>query len=319
MLHSLLFRDGRPAGADLAPADLPDLHGPAIVAWSRCDPGDSNGLDDAAALTGIPRQRLDAVLSQRHRGGMWRFGEGFALHTHVVRPDDDDFTRLVVLVSPDAIVTCSDDPDLDLAAVLSEVGSHDAVARHGTMALLHRLLEWLVNGYHETALDVDDDIDGVEDVLFDEAPTAVALVQRESHRLRRRLVLLRRAALPLRDALDELRGADPQAGEPWIERHLTDITRRLDHLVGLVESLREMLASMLSTSINVQQNRLNTTMKKLTGWAAVIAIPTFLTSWYGMNVMLPGQHGMWGAALAYGLVIGSSIVMYLSFRRRDWL
>ncbi|WP_106581459.1 magnesium transporter CorA family protein [Murinocardiopsis flavida] len=319
MLHSLLFRDGRPAEADLAPADLPDLHGPATIVWAECEPGDTDGIAEAAALTGIPRDRLDAVMARRHRGGVWHFDAGFALHMHVVRPQDADYTRLVVLLSTDAVVTCTDDPDLDFAPVLSAVESNDAIARHGTFALLHQLLEWLVNGYHQTALDVDDGIDGVEEILFDEAPAAIARVQRESHRLRRRLVLLRRAVLPLREAVDELRGTDPAAGDPWVDRHLADITRRLDHLVGLIESLREMLGSMLSTSINVQQNRLNITMKKLTGWAAVIAIPTFLSSWYGMNVMLPGQHQPWGAALAYGLVAGSAVAVYLSFRRRDWL
>ena len=60
-------------------------------------------------------------------------------------------------------------------------------------------------------------------------------------------------------------------------------------------------------------------MKKLAGWAAIIAVPTAVTGWFGQNVPYPGFGHEWGVWLTSGLIIGLSALLYFSFRRRDWL
>ncbi|WP_046469643.1 magnesium transporter CorA family protein [Allosalinactinospora lopnorensis] len=320
MLHGLLFRDGETTGADVDPSRLPELGGPRTVVWAAGDPGSPADLDSAAALCGIPRARIEAIMTPGRRGRLWRSDGRYALPAQAVRPSADgaEFTRLVMLVSPDAMVTFSEKPALDIGSVLADDLDHAAVARDGTAALVRHVVERLITGYQETVLDIDEGISEVEELLFENAPAVIARVQRDTHLLRRRLALLRRAVLPLREALDELRQADTRTkGRPG--QHVHGLVRQLDHLLGLIDSLREMLVSVLGTNINLQQNRLNVTMKKLTGWAAVIAIPALITSWYGMNVELPGRHELWGAVLANVLVMGAALAIYLSFRRRDWL
>ncbi|RNL85330.1 magnesium transporter CorA family protein [Halostreptopolyspora alba] len=318
MPRSVVFRDGHPSEEDVAPDRVPELGGPGTVAWVACDPHSSGDLDAAAALTGIPRDRVGAVLAPHRRDRMWAFDGRYAIHTHVIRPDRDEARapRLVVLVSTDALVTCCDTPDVDLGAVLTSTLDAGSLARSGTAEILRGLLQWLVTGYQETALDIDERIDDIEESLFSESSTAIDRVQRDTHALQRRLVLLRRSVLPLREDIAELRQLAPRAGT-GIGDHLP--VRQLDHLLTLIDSLREMLVSVLSTNLNLQQNRLNRTMKKLTGWAAVIAIPTFVTSWYGMNVPMPGQFRLWGALLASAVVLAGAVVMYAIFRRKDWL
>ena len=60
-------------------------------------------------------------------------------------------------------------------------------------------------------------------------------------------------------------------------------------------------------------------MKKVTSWAAIIAVPTLITGYYGMNVPYPGFARHWGAWLAAVLVIVLSGGLYVIFRRKDWL
>ncbi|MBB4932274.1 magnesium transporter [Lipingzhangella halophila] len=318
MARSVVFRNGDRSEEDVDPNRMPELHGPGTVAWMACDPGSSDELDAAAALTGIPRERIDAVLTPHRRDRMWRFDERYAIHTHIIRPDrnEAEATRLVLLVSSEALVTCCDDPDLDIGDVLTGTLDTDALARAGTAEILRAILQWLVTGYQKTALEIDEGIDEIEESLFEESPTAIDRVQRDTYGLQRRLVLLRRSVLPLREDFAELRHLTSRSG-PSIGEHLP--VRQLDHLLTLIDSLREMLVSTLSTNINLQQNRLNKTMKKLTGWAAVIAIPTFITSWYGMNVPMPAQTELRGALLASAVVLAGAAVMYLIFRRKDWL
>ena len=60
-------------------------------------------------------------------------------------------------------------------------------------------------------------------------------------------------------------------------------------------------------------------MKKVTSWAAIIAVPTLITGWYGMNVPYPGSGETWGVILAAALSLGCSGSLYVLFRRKSWL
>ena len=60
-------------------------------------------------------------------------------------------------------------------------------------------------------------------------------------------------------------------------------------------------------------------MKKVTSWAAIIAVPTLITGWYGMNVPYPGFNRTWGVIVSALLIVLCSGGLYLSFKKRDWL
>jgi magnesium transporter len=95
-----------------------------------------------------------------------------------------------------------------------------------------------------------------------------------------------------------------------------------DHVLRAAEwtdSLRDLVTTILETNLTIQGNRMNIITKKVTGWAAIIAVPTFITGFYGMNVPYPGfsEHVGWTSAL--GIMVISGLLLYWIFRRRDWL
>jgi len=79
------------------------------------------------------------------------------------------------------------------------------------------------------------------------------------------------------------------------------------------------VTTIFETNLSLQDARLNTVMKKLTGWAAIIAIPTAITGYFGQNVPYPGFQQGWGYALSSGLIIAIAGLLYLTFKRKDWL
>ena len=85
------------------------------------------------------------------------------------------------------------------------------------------------------------------------------------------------------------------------------------------ESLRDLVSSIFETNLSLNDMRLNVVMKKLSGWAAIIAVPTLITGWFGMNVPYPGYGAGWGFWLALGVSVISAVVLYITFRRHDWL
>jgi magnesium transporter len=96
-----------------------------------------------------------------------------------------------------------------------------------------------------------------------------------------------------------------------------------DHVLRAAEwtdSLRDLVGTVLETHLTLQGNRLNEVMKRLTSYAAIVAVPTAVAGVYGMNVRLypaPGSVAGWWVALA--LMVGISGFLFFYFRRKDWL
>ena len=90
-------------------------------------------------------------------------------------------------------------------------------------------------------------------------------------------------------------------------------------VANAADALREAMSSIFDTSLALADVRMNQIMKKLSGWAAIIAVPTLVTSFVGMNVGFPLQGSATGFWVYFLLMITASVVLYFIFRARDWL
>jgi magnesium transporter len=195
--------------------------------------------------------------------------------------------------------------------------SADLIA-FGIGGLLYGLLDFLVDGHFQTVQDLDEQIELIEDLLFDTHQQGEN-VQRRSFELRKSLVLLRRVVLPMREVTNTLM----RRGDPVVCAELMPYYQDVyDHVLRATEwteSLRDLVSSILETNLTVQSNQLNVITKKITSWAAIIAVPTAITGFYGQNVPYPGfaQHdGLIASSL---LIVVLSVSLYIIFKRKDWL
>jgi magnesium transporter len=85
------------------------------------------------------------------------------------------------------------------------------------------------------------------------------------------------------------------------------------------ESLRDLVTSVLETNLTIQGNRLNVITKKVTSWAAIIAVPTAITGFYGQNVPYPGFSERSGFYVSTAVIIAFSSLLYVLFKRKAWL
>ena len=85
------------------------------------------------------------------------------------------------------------------------------------------------------------------------------------------------------------------------------------------ESLRDLVTTIVETNLTEQGNRMNLIMKKVTSWAAIIAVPTAITGWYGQNVPYPGFGKTSGVIASTVLIVGLAVGLFVLFRRKDWL
>jgi magnesium transporter len=85
------------------------------------------------------------------------------------------------------------------------------------------------------------------------------------------------------------------------------------------DALRDVVSTIVEANLSLRDYRQNLVMKKVTRWAAIVAVPTLITGYYGMNVPYPGFGRHWGVIASTVLMVIISTALYLSFRRREWL
>ncbi|HET8595059.1 MAG TPA: magnesium transporter CorA family protein [Intrasporangium sp.] len=228
--------------------------------------------------------------------------------------------RVSAFVLPRGIVTVRADTGFDMGAVEQRWQEDQELLRYGVGALVHGLLDVVVDGHFETIQQLDQMIEGLEDVLFDERASS-RTVQARTYQVRKELVELRRVVLPMREVVNAVlrhrTEANHHASE--LDGYFTDLYDHVLRASEWTESLRDMVTTVFETNLSLQDARLNTVMKKLTGWAAIIAVPTAVTGWFGMNVPYPGFGKVSGFLASAGVIVGLGLLLYTVFKRKDWI
>ena len=111
--------------------------------------------------------------------------------------------------------------------------------------------------------------------------------------------------------------ADDQA--PDLIPYYEDLYDHAVRAAEWTESLRDMVTSIFETNMSLSDTRMNMIMKQLTAWAAIIAVPTAITGFYGQNIPYPGfgeQVGFWFSTASILLI---ALALYVTFKKKDWL
>lgn len=228
-----------------------------------------------------------------------------------------DIHRISGFVLPRGLITVRLSPHFDIDAVsqrFDELGGQE----YGVGSLVHGLLDVVVDGHFDAVQKLDEGIETLEDDLFEN--NMQKGLQRKTFRLRKDLVQLRRVVLPMREVVNSIqhRRLDAKTA-PELDPLYSDLYDHVLRVSEWTESLRDMVTTVFETNLSLQDVRLNTVMKKLTGWAAIIAVPTAVTGYYGQNVLYPGINTIWGAVTSAAIIVLCVAGLYWMFRRRDWL
>jgi magnesium transporter len=192
------------------------------------------------------------------------------------------------------------------------------LAKFGVGYLLHGLLDYIVDGHFEAVQSLDEAVESLEDDLFADVPKSIQ-VQRHSFELRKSLVLLRRMVIPMREVVNSLMRRDLHVVADDMMPYYQDVYDHVLRAADWTDSLRDLVTTIRETNLTIQGNRLGTITKKVTSWAAIIAVPTLVTGFYGMNVPYPGFSERAGFYASAAIMIVGVVLLYIVFRRRDWL
>ena len=227
--------------------------------------------------------------------------------------------EIAAFITPHALITVRKDEGFPLQEILDRWKDNSDLAGNGVAYLLYGLLDYLVDTHFAAVQELDTVIEELETLLFDDTQPRTREVQRRSFELRKSLIRLRRVVLPMREVVNTLmRPTLHIVTEPMLP-YYQDVYDHVLRASEWTESLRDLVTTTLETNLTVQGNRMNLIMKKVTSWAAIIAVPTAVTGFYGQNVPYPGFGKERGFITSTAITIALSAALYMLFRRKDWL
>ena len=210
------------------------------------------------------------------------------------------------------------DSDFDFGPLRARLDSERRHRDQGVGWLLWIVLDELIGEAGVALGALDDELDDIEDLLL--APGAKPMaIQNRIYRLRKSASKLRRCLLPLRDAIDALLRREADCVSLPLNPLFHGLYDRAVHHVEWADSLRDLVTALSDTQVAMEGNRLNMIMKKVTSWAAIIAVPAGVTGFYGQNLPYPGFNTTGGLWTSTVIMVAGCTALYVTFKRKDWL
>lgn len=320
--HTRAYRGGKLLAEGFPVDEVSDyLAKKDTVVWLDLAQPSRSDLDVIVEELGLHELAVEDALNEHQRPKLDHYTDHLFLSSYVARLDPTNaeltVSEVAAFVTPQALVTVRKSADLDIEPLL-ERWDNSPNASSGVGFLLHGLLDLLVDGHFVAVQQLDEEIEALEEVLFDPQPRSQEL-QRRSFEMRKSLVLLRRVVLPMREVVNTLLRRDLDVVDERMTPYFQDVYDHVLRAAEWTESLRDLVSTILETNLTLQGNRLNEVMKQLTAWAAILAVTTAVTGFYGQNVPYPGFGKTWGFYVSLAILVALTGGLYTGFKKRGWL
>ncbi|MCO5997419.1 magnesium/cobalt transporter CorA [Actinoallomurus sp. WRP9H-5] len=305
-----------------APDDLPEGAEPrSRFVWVGLHEPDAAELERLSEVFGLHPLAVEDAVHAHQRPKLERYDDvqfivmktvGYVERagTETVRTGE-----IMIFCGPDFVVTVRHGEHGALAPVRQRLEDNPERLALGPAAVLHAIIDRVVDDYICVGNAVQQDIDEVEENVF----SADATNQAERiYRLKREVIQLKRAVGPLSGPLRNL--AARRFVPTEIREYFRDVDDHLARVREQVESCDELLTPILQAHLTQVTVTDNHDMRKISAWAAILAMPTAITGVYGMNFKyMPELHWKYGYLLAVGVIVSACFVLYRGFRRNGWL
>ncbi len=318
-----VYRHGVVEGTGFAVADVSEhLEEPDAVVWvDFCGPSVEQ-LHELAAELGLHELAVEDAVGPHQRPKLDHYASHLFLSCHAVSLDPGEGrleeTEIDAFISERWVVTVRKGEGFDINRVLERWDRSPDLAGYGVSFLVYGLLDVVVDSYFDAVTAFDDYYEKVSEGIFAERSIKPAQ-ERHWFETHRALVRFHRLVVPMREAVSSLMRREQTVVAPDLYPYFQDVYDHILRVTESSESLRELVGTITSTNLSLRDYHQNLIVKKVSGWAAIVAVPALITGFYGMNVPYPGFGKHWGFWVSALVMMASSGGLYLLFRRRDWL
>jgi magnesium transporter len=321
LVNCVAYRGGKRLG-DISKEDIHNyLVQPGSFVWVALKDPTPEELDEMRREFSLHELAVEDAQHGHERPKIEEYGDSLFTVLHTVEPDGDGLHvgEVDIFVGKNYVLSVRNNTQQGFANVRARSEREPHLLKHGSAYVLYVLMDTVVDRYFPVLDAVEDQLEQVEDRIFDETTPARANIE-ALYAIKRKLMTLKHAVGPLHEAVGKLYGGRVPAMCTYTQEYFRDIADHLLRLNQSIESQRDMVTTAISVNLSMITIGENETTKRLAAYAALVAVPTMIAGVYGMNFEhMPELKWGYGYPLSLAVMVGIDAWLFWRFRKAKWL
>ena len=322
LVNSVAYADGLRVG-DVAIPDISEvLKEPGRFVWVGLHEPDDEMLAEIQQEFSLHDLAVEDAARAHQRPKLERYGDSIFVVLRTAHTDAStggiEFGETHLFVGANYVVSVRHGGTLPFAEVVARCEANPDLMVKGPVFVLYSIMDFIVDQYFPLVDTYEDKLAELEDNVFQQ--TLPRETTERVYQLKRDLIEVKRAIAPLVDVCNRLvRGDVPLVPEDS-RVYFRDVYDHVIRINEMVDTLRELLSAALEANLSLVSVSQNEAMKRLAGWAAIVAVPTMIAGVYGMNFkFMPELDWYLGYPVALTVMVGTCAFLYYKFKRSGWL
>ncbi|KAF4410346.1 MULTISPECIES: magnesium and cobalt transport protein CorA [Streptomyces] len=328
-----VYRDGRRSHDQFSPAEaVQHVRGEGGFVWIGLHEPSEEEFAGIAREFGLHPLAVEDAVHAHQRPKLERYDDilftvfksvHYVEHAELTATSEVVETgEVMCFTGRDFVITVRHGAQGSLRALRHRLEDDPELLEKGPSAVLHAISDQVVDGYIAVADAVQDDIDEVEIDVFSSGPGSGTRGGDAGriYQLKREVLEFKRAVSPLLRPMQLLSERPMRLVDPDIQTYFRDVADHLARVNEQVVSFDDLLNSILQANLAQATVAQNEDMRKITAWAAIIAVPTMICGVYGMNFEhMPETDWEYGYPMVMGLIVVICLSIHRGFKRNGWL
>jgi magnesium transporter len=322
IVNSVAYAGGLRLGEVAIPDISEVLKQPGRFVWIGLHEPDAEVLTEVQGEFALHDLAIEDAARAHQRPKLERYGDSLfaVLRTaHLDRATGTiDFGETHLFVGSNYVVSIRHGASLPYVEVRSRCEASPDLLAKGPGFVLYALMDFIVDQYFPLVDAFEERLEELEDDIFRQ--TLTRETTERIYQLKRNLLEVKRAIAPMVDICNRLVRTDNALIPEDTRVYFRDVYDHAIRINEMIDTLRELLTTALEANLSLISVSQNEAMKRLAGWAAIIAVPTMIAGIYGMNFkFMPELDWILGYPVAMAAMLAACGFLYYRFKRSGWL
>jgi magnesium transporter len=320
IMKCVAYKEGNSLG-EIGIEDISEIlkHEGSFI-WLGLKEPDTGLLNKIQAEFSLHELAIEDACTAHQRPKIEEYGDSLfvVLHTAILTDMGIDFGETHIFVGKQFLVTVRHGSSRSHEKVRTSCEAKPKQLAKGSSFVLYSIMDFIVDNYVPVLDGLQKRFETLEEAIFQSHPGRQTM--EDLYELKRELLLLHNAITPLIDVCNELMRFHSSIIPKEVSFYFRDVADHIQRIDQSIAAIREMLVAAMQVHLTFETVRQNEVVKRLAGWGAILAIPTMVFSWYGMNFKhMPELGWEYSYPLVVGGVIIGSALLYLRLKRGGWL
>ena len=324
LINCVAYENGQKL-ADISTDQISDyIARPGCFVWVALSDATPEELDHMKVEFGLHELAVEDARHGHQRPKIEHYGDSLFVVMHLVEFAQDgsgdlNVGEVDVFVGRRYVLSVRSRSTQGFLGVRERCEREPHLLSNGSGFVLYALMDAVVDRYFPVIDELEDELEAIEQQIFEQGGSAGAMIKR-LYQLKRRALLLKHAVAPLLEAASKLNGGRVPEVCLGSQEYFRDVVDHLDRINASIDGMRDTIGTAVQVNLSMVTIEESEVTKKLASWASIFAVCTAFAGIWGMNFKhMPELEWEYGYPAALLLMIGTCVYLYRRFRKAGWL